>query len=82
LLFFWKKEKQDKRKPVSAFGAVSCWVVPWAVAQLPHARKVFEVGLGEGLFSKSPSPIKELGNLFFKKGFPLQGRNFFQKVLP
>jgi hypothetical protein len=39
-------------------------------AHIPHGREVFEEGFGEGLFSKSPSSIKKLGNLFSKKVFP------------
>jgi hypothetical protein len=57
-----RKEEQKKtgerlRRSGLLGSSISC-------AQPPHARKVFEVGLGEGLFSKSPSPITRLGSRF------------------
>jgi hypothetical protein len=65
LLFFsGEKKSKTKEKPDCAFrrgellgSSVSC-------AHPPHTIKVFEVGCGEGLFSKSPSPTTRRGSRF------------------
>jgi hypothetical protein len=63
---FGRKEKKAKEKPRSALRRGGLLSSSVSCAHFLHAREVFEVGFGEGLFSKSPSPIKESG----EKSFP------------
>jgi hypothetical protein len=68
---FREKRKVSKRKATQRFQRSELLGSSLSCAHSPHARKVFEVGFGEGLFSKSPSPTKESGKPFFQKRFSL-----------
>jgi hypothetical protein len=53
LLFFSRKEKKAKEKPHSALRRNELLSSFVSYAQIPHSREVFEVGVGEKLFSPS-----------------------------
>jgi hypothetical protein len=70
-----EKRKGEQKKTGERFQRSELLGSSVSSAHLPHAIKVFEVGFGEGLFSKSPSPIKELGKLF-SKSLPLKNTSY------
>jgi hypothetical protein len=65
LFFSGEKKSETKEKPRGAFSAVSCWIPPAGVLTFYMLEKFF-------------GRVK--GNLFFKKGFPLNsGEKLFSK---
>jgi hypothetical protein len=60
--FLLEKKKRGTKENQAHFQRSELLDSSIACAHSPHAIKVFEVGVGEELFSKSSSPITRLGS--------------------